>query len=403
MAMTAHVTETARMTTTAKTPETFYRQEDAFRACDWLNGQRTWACDVDVTGKKRFLVADRAHMHAYNATRKPEDRNFYECLTDPDALPDPTLGRCRLFFDLDMPRANLPEGVPHMRTVTDHIGAFVRETCPMVATVRFLSLTAHSDAKFSQHLIAHCFTADGDEILFRSVKDVGALVRRWELRARTDQIPVYAAQKCLVDPDVYTSNRYFRTVGSTKRGQARPLRHAVTGVDVSLTAWLNLLVQCDNTLDTDLAIAEIDGGPAKSTRNFYDSEQQTRKRRAPSLSVNTPSVGASASKRPRLHAKGGTVAALVATYISKRVNATATVVSHNATTLVIRTLSRHCDIAGREHASNNVYFTVSSDGRAYQKCQDGACEGRRHEVELPHGLKIQLMRAKQLEAILNGT
>jgi len=373
----------------------FYTQQQAFLACDWASGERPWACDIDSTGKKRFYVATRERMHAFSNSRAPADRNFYECLVTPEVLQDPRMGRCRLFFDLDMARSKLPEGVPHMRTVTDHIGAFVRETCPLVETVRFLSLAAHSDAKFSQHLVVHCFTRDGEEIMFRSVMDVGALVRRWEFRARKEKIPIYADGTCLVDPDVYTRNRYFRCVGSTKRGQARPLRHAVTGTDVSATAWLNLLVQCDNTLEADLALCELDGTPAQSTRNFYSGQT---KRGAPSVAVGS----GSAEKRPRVAAaQGGTIAALVANHIAKTVNATATVVSQNPTTLVIRTLSRFCRIAGREHASNNVYFTVSSDGRAYQKCQDGACEGRRHAVELPHGLKIQLMRATQLADILN--
>ena len=107
-------------------------------------------------------------------------------------------------------------------------------------------LTAHSEKKFSAHVVVRVFS-DGVLTVFPDNFSVGAVVRKWEYgHDSTDDVLYHTddegERKFIADGGVYTLRRQIRTMASTKMGQQRYFTATRSDVKIAdsiaaQTAW----------------------------------------------------------------------------------------------------------------------------------------------------------------------
>jgi len=216
----------------------------------WSMQPRIFALETSTTGKRKYIVGNLGRFLEYY-WRDTMSKHFYELI--PESTP------CRLYFDLEFSiKAN-----PHI-TLEDReslVEEFIAEIITEFKMVHDISITrscivdldSSTSTKFSRHLIVHLPNGE----LFADTFAAGQFVKRFVLRLSTDEalkkrhtiLAKYLfvnkkAQKtnegtqekdsmnaqhedisrnknltCFVDLGVYTRNRLFRIMGSTKYGK----------------------------------------------------------------------------------------------------------------------------------------------------------------------------------------
>ncbi|ETN17373.1 hypothetical protein PPTG_05187 [Phytophthora nicotianae INRA-310] len=345
----------------------------------------------------------------YKKTRD-DQRHVYEIIRE--GVP------CRLYFDLEFKR-----GI-NLHVDGDALVARLVSLLQLQLFRRYGLRVHHRDiyqldsstpAKFSRHLIFHF--PDGN--LFRDNLHAGAFVREFinDLVDLTDYTsapddllspflvntesgndPVDKKQ-LFIDTGVYTRNRMFRVLGSSKfkkHAILRPLNAAETELDLDL--FVNTLVCPYPSLES----MELD----RKTKNYRllrcESSvvlQRSRKSTyAGAKSITSSSVECRRSIYPMLDAfirsqatTGGVQGEIRAIQMLMTSNSTVLAVlpgqedvqeaEDNAAKpqpwMIIYHMARNrwCANIRRPHKSNNVMFIVDIDQRVfYQKCHDPACQ-----------------------------
>jgi hypothetical protein len=164
-------------------------------------GRGLFSWELDSTGKRTFFALNYADtFKLFNYTR---ELHLYEVI--PEAAP------CHLYFDCEFLFASHADFdgpaliAKLVQRVNDRLLAVFGQD-----EYELVELDATTPAKFSRHLIFR-----SDRFCFRSNRHVGHFVE-------TEILPEFAG---IVDPAVYTRNRNFRCVWSTKmaNGSRYPL------------------------------------------------------------------------------------------------------------------------------------------------------------------------------------
>ena len=219
----------------------------------WSMEPRIFAEETSATGKRKYVVGHLGRfVQQYWRERDPRNRHCYELIRE--GTP------CRMYFDLEFCKTSNPQISPNEELLMTE---FIEELCGQFQSVHgikvdrsnIVDLDSTTEKKFSRHLIVHLpnqhlfadtrsagiFAKTFVERLAHELS-IGKLAQRRETLAKNlfvnqktathsnDASVMSSRQTCFVDLGVYTRNRLFRIVGSTKYGKppAAALRIAET-------------------------------------------------------------------------------------------------------------------------------------------------------------------------------
>ena len=289
--------------------------------------------DVAVGGQKQFYVnSPQLLAQKYTQLQSP---HWYECLLE--GVPS------RIFLDIES------EDAVDLPSILESLTAAVDQKFNLLANIEVLD--SCSDKKQSWHVVV-------TNVYLKNVYHVGAFVRRLVLFTNEDAI----------DTSVYTKNRMFRVKGSSKYGSDRILRHP--------SEWRTTLVQWPPAMRHHECL-EIDGSePVSQSRgpsalfDYVDSVWVSRhgsRTGLPSLKYGVPPFLGPLLQKIDALCNGNL-------YHHK-------ITMTSSGKLFCSTKSKKCAIAGRQHKGNNIWFEIDLVGqRVYQRCYDGECQGKRHEI-----------------------
>lgn len=187
-------------------------QAQAFAAADAApHAARVWALERDAAGRRRFVVAPVPALWRWYAgmLRRALPLHLYEVIRRGAA--------CKAHFDLEFRRgdggeADGVDGDALTSEVVDAVRCVAAEWEGREVTVEDrVELLSSTPNKYSCHLVF-------PSILFRSNAEAGHFALEVESRLST-----VAKRLSFVDQAIFTSNRCFRLVGSSKFGRTQRL------------------------------------------------------------------------------------------------------------------------------------------------------------------------------------
>ncbi|POM62298.1 hypothetical protein PHPALM_28565 [Phytophthora palmivora] len=386
--------------------------------CDNERTPRVFSFESAGDGKRRFLVASFAEFWKNYKKTRADQRHVYEIIRE--GVP------CRLYFDLEF-KCDVNARVDGNLLVAGLISLLqlqlYRRYGLHVHYRDIYQLDSSTPTKFSRHLIFHL----PEDNLFANNLHAGAFVREFlsdlvtlnsegfEKQDPTDQLhspflvnteseddPVDKKQ-LFIDTGVYTRNRMFRVLGSSKFKKQAVLRllHALpaSATELDLDLFVKTLVCPYPSIEAMQAkrcchLLRCEPSPAalRRSRRFTASG---------SKSINTSSVECQRSIYPALDAfirpqatTGGVQGEIRAIQMLMTTNSAILAVlpdqestqdQHEETNtamqqypwMIIYHMARNrwCANIKRPHKSNNIMFIVDIDQRVfYQKCHDPTCQ-----------------------------
>lgn len=388
----------------------FAVQSEAFAHCDERAGLglRTWAFEIDGKGRRRFITASyQAFWRVYSRIlRKNMRTHFYEVIREQHAA--------KLYLDLEFVRdCNADaDGDAMMRAV---VAGCLREAREVASSDdgehregaeredgQVMVLDSTTEKKFSRHVIFQ-------RLAFHNNVQMGDFVRRVVDRiargAERGLVMVHAKdgqEVSFVDVGVYTRNRCFRLVGSSKFGKTARLLLAGTRTDRvcvsqrdfdrSLVCSVSddaLLLGTGNLFLRHGTTLQHGGGGALQHVRIYDG-------------LNPPNDGGNVTSS---HSVGRTEGSYferryawespfpkVDEYVLSIVQPCGgdihgvTILSQSNTVMyAIKGSYKFCANIGRHHKSNNVILVADLTQRCmFQRCFDPDCRGFRSQAwEIP--------------------
>ena len=189
--------------------------------------EKIYAMDVNALGAKTFFSKTIPAMWKHQANRTP--RNYCEVIAD---------SPCHMFFDLD--EGDVRAQWRKLEKMLNQVFSTLKD---QVGVVRYYFLDASKTMpdgtrKNSAHIICA-----GEKYILKSPTQGRAFVQR------LSDIFEDEFNDIIIDEKIYTRNRCFRMLGSSKYGQQRPLK----GLAWTMENWVSTLVQPVKTL----AVAEL--------------------------------------------------------------------------------------------------------------------------------------------------
>lgn len=315
-----------------------------------------FAWELTETGKRTFIIVD--YKDVYRLFNYVKDSHLYEVI--PEGRP------CHLYFDCEFLFSEHPDwnGDALIARLIDRVDerlleVFGRDEYDIV------DLNATSDKKFSRHIIIR-----GHGFCFRDNRHVGRFVQT--------EIACVPELQPIIDLSVYSKNRCFRCIWSTKKanGPRSPLQPIGGGNESACTSTFEFF--------TKSLVCYLDKNMAKI--GYPDLLPFKRKPDPPPIPVPPPAPTTTTKTSDNVEefvlaslAPGGRV----------------TKVSYNEALNTVNFYvegTRFCRRIGREHKSNHIYLTVRLfNGDFVQKCTDRDCRGFESDpVKLPRTMWEEL-------------
>ena len=292
--------------------------------------------DVSASGQKVFMVDNIENLtERYRAITDP---HWYECLLENR--------QSRIFLDVE---SYQPVNVSIILKTLSQAILHKFKVVAQIEVIDSCDLT-----KYSWHIVC-------TNLYLKNVYHVGAFVRRL----------VLATQEAAIDTAVYTKNRMFRICGSSKLGSTRVLK--------ADRPWEELLVQygppapCFDCLEIDDSEPVSCSSPPAQI--FYFSGGTWHNNRGSNGNSQVSTMTYCPMLEPVLN------------YVDKECGGnlcrhTTSMTSQGI--LMVSAKSKKCEIAGRYHKGNNIWFYIDCvQCRVFQKCYDEECRGQKHELEIP--------------------
>ncbi|EKX52915.1 hypothetical protein GUITHDRAFT_101365 [Guillardia theta CCMP2712] len=192
--------------------EVFATQADAFKFADARPslGLQVYAQDKKNTGAKQYVAATYRGFWRRYKKMDPSGRHFAEIIREGSP--------CRLYFDLEFPISAGDNVTEAHQLGNSRVDKMLEELQPALQArykefdkqIQVLELDSCTDVKFSRHLIVA-------NVAFKDNSHAGAFVRHF-----VELLPeVLEDVKSCVDLGVYTRNRCFRILYSSKLGKTR--------------------------------------------------------------------------------------------------------------------------------------------------------------------------------------
>lgn len=357
----------------ARTFRTFPVQQAAFDFCDARPGHalRVWATEKDGNGRRSFIAASYdAFWRVYaRYIRRGLEMHFYEVIREGFA--------CKLYFDLEFQRRwnGDKSGEDMVEVLVGVVGELVGRRICRGDAGEVIELDSTSERKFSRHVVFEGVgfydNIGAGEFARRVVervmeKDAGMMLVR-KGAGEAESVP-------FVDMGVYTKNRCFRLVGSSKFGKKERLL-PVGGKDhgrvcVSKVLFLRSLV-CWVGKEVGL-IGWVSGMGGKRGKPVERASGVCVKK----VGESSPYAKVDEYVYSIIGRDGGGI------YGVSMLSSTETLM------YAIKGGYKYCGNVGRHHKSNNVILVADlRKGEMYQKCFDPDCRGYRSEAwEMPEGV-----------------
>jgi hypothetical protein len=367
----------------------------------WSMEPRVFATEK-ANGKRKYLVGHFGRiMDMY--WRKSYPKHFYEVIREQTP--------CRLYFDLEYSRIYNTD-IDSDALMNDFRAALTEELKSVLdvdlSPEAIVDLDSSNETKFSKHWIVHL------PGLFEDAPAVGRFVKhlvgRLAEEVATEQLqghrPTLAKHlfvktkdpsktSCFIDLGVYTRNRLFRILGSSKFGktsalemadsnsfpielppQKPPTKYSSLEDFVAANDWTQHARVLAETLVVPLFIPK----DAHIFKLPEDTVNPTRQKtsfptvRHPSVPIRTTSTPLPTLDKyvsEILAARGGVQGAIRAWSMEYG--------AHNNPISITYQLvrNRFCELIGRSHKSNNIYWTIDfQTWSCVQGCHDPECFGR---------------------------
>ena len=387
----------------------------------WSQEPRIFATEK-AQGKRKYLVGQFGRVADWY-WRKANPKHLYEVIRENTP--------CRLYFDLeyskiyntDVDEVKLLEEF-RLELETEFKTSFDIS----FEASQLIDLDSSTDAKFSRHWIL-----DLKDCLFEDASTVGRFVKRMvgrlaedlatdQLRQRRPTLAKYlfvntkeaGKTSCFIDLGVYTRNRLFRVFKSSKFGKTATLEVSKTNrfpIELPPTqppapkATLEEYIIGNNwepharvladTLVVPLGgsnnhrILKVEGNDSGLSRGGGTTNSSSSNRVIhPLISMRTsttplPSLDKYVSEV--LATRGGTKGNIRAWSIEYGPRETPISITYQLSR------NRYCELIGREHKSNNVFWTIIfGSWTCIQGCHDPECFGRGTPIAIPDEYLIPL-------------
>jgi hypothetical protein len=297
------------------------------------------AQDISSSGQKTFIKDTLEPLKQLYETCT--DKHWYECLVENRPS--------RIFLDIESTAS------VDLSYILTKLAEAVQLKFQIEPNIKVLD--SCSNEKQSWHVIC-------TNVYLKNVYHVGAFIRRFVLSLK--EHPCREA----IDTAVYTKNRMFRIKGSRKFGSTRVLKHE--------DPWWTLLVQAVDVPFHECK--EIDESTPVSTsikpeQMFVCTEAGEWKRFRTSVSP----VDQSRTTCPMLSP--------ILDWLDRNMHAQTC--RHNCSFnhrghYRVSTRSKRCQIVGREHRGNNIWFDIDVHRQlVFQRCYDEECRYKFHIVTVP--------------------
>lgn len=321
---------------------------------------KLWSNEIDKTGKRRYVTGSyKGFWRFYSrCLRRPNSFHFYEVIRERHP--------CKLYFDLEYKRGeNNCDGEKMVEALIAMVakitGGTVRRHSEDVA-----ELDSTTEDKFSRHLIFECIAFhDNIQAGVFAHRVVDALCEEDEnlvmINKGQSRVP-------FVDLGVYTKNRCFRIVGSSKYARTARLlqlgHHPKARVALSRQFFIRSLV-CSVKKSVTLR------GTPSPWEQISEAGSSCHKV-TPGISTYKREY---ASRYPHID---GYIYSIIEP-CGGGINSVTTV-GEDSLIYAIKGGYKYCDNIGRHHKSNNVMLVVELEKRRiHQKCFDPDCRGFRSQ------------------------
>ena len=327
--------------------------------------------EIGKGGERKFLVCSKETF--WNFYKHLERKHYYEVI--------PTSKPCKLYFDLEFLIEHNPEKDGFL--MTESLVRLVnnkleKEFACLSFMEDVLILESSTAQKFSVHLIFQ-------KAIFPSNADCGAFVKHLVSSLAEEERKMFEVKDQegnmthFIDLSVYSRNRNFRLYLSTKLGKTAQL--SVSAIDVSSAV---LLEECSEKCQDDVEwrifcnslITNVDQTASVISLENIDTTTTSPTRRP--KSTETVIKSSSSSPYPEIDKF---VSELV---FPGRVRQWR---YDGQTDSLLYDIAgnRYCSNIGRQHRSNNIFFTCHlSPGVLQQGCYDQSCAGYRGpQITLP--------------------
>ena len=432
----------------------------------WSMEPRIFAEETTATGKRKYVVGHLGRfLQQYWRERDPRSRHCYELIRE--GTP------CRMYFDLEFCKISNPQISSNECEML--MTEFIQELCyefELVHEIKvnrsdIVDLDSTTEKKFSRHLIVHLpnqqlfadarsagvFAKTFVERLAHELS-IGKLAERRQTLAQylfvkqkpatysNDESIVSSRESCFVDLGVYTRNRLFRILASTKFGKpsTAALRIAAANefpfpVGFNNSKFYQVDKKMNNLKDPNerdlnsfrkalswdahadalVATLVVPANAGSMKWNIIqgptlDEHLNTKMTTSASLTGKTPfsskrntsSTKSGHSPMPKLDnyflaslgRRGGTQGKIRAWSIECVASKTEKTNAYYLTYQMCE--NRWCEFISRSHRSNNIMWTIDlTNATCWQQCHDPDCRqagfrGRPVQLDLPEDIKTEV-------------
>jgi len=252
----------------------FPTQSAALEAAAKLPALQLFSEDLDTSGTRHYLLA--TYEDFWHIYKKRAKKHFYEVIRENVS--------CKLYFDLEYIRTcnTHVQEEELIATISKLVASGLkqilkRKESSLLPYLKCLVLDSSSNEKFSKHLIF-------PKIVFPTNRIAGKFV--WKLLQMSDScsnlLVLKPAQNEMqtvlaIDLSVYSRNRCFRILGSSKYGENRPLTIGQTFDQKLFYETLVCYLHSDNVLCIDDVqigyIQSLDDNSLSSTLKGYSVQK----------------------------------------------------------------------------------------------------------------------------------
>lgn len=319
---------------------------------------RVWSFEINGTGCRKFVAASYENFWRYYSAsiRRRVNLHYYEVLRERHA--------CKVYFDLEYLRKENPNA--DGERMVDMLISKCAEVCGISfhrEDENLIELDSTTEKKFSRHLVFL-------DIAFFDNVQIGEFARMAVQAVMDTDQSMMLVRKAdgsmtpFVDLAVYTKNRCFRLVGSSKYGKTQRLLPKETDVLAFSKCYFMRSLVCTVTKRTTLR-----GRPSPFLLPPSPKSQLSRRGTARQTSFSRISRGSS----PYLHLDDYILG------IIGQCNGDIYGISMVGDSSIIYAIKggyKYCANIGRHHKSNNVMLVADVNARHMtQKCFDPDCRG----------------------------
>ena len=250
----------------------FYRQNEALERSQEEDGLKVFSFEIDETGRRRFVVSKISEFWTFYQNHKR--KHFYEVI--------PHYSKSKLYFDLEFPKAENgnKDGEIMTKNLIRRVSEYLKEEYNHDSTDQdVMVLDSSNPSKYSCHLIFQ-------KVCFDENKKIRAFLLDFESKlSESDKSEFQVINKgketSFVDKMVYSRNRNFRLIGSTKYGKETPLTPASFDVStVGASEYKNFEKSLITNIERDCRVLDDGRGPSGNNeiiraRNNNTTERKT--------------------------------------------------------------------------------------------------------------------------------